>query len=356
MSRIAGYSNTPMRIFIHEYVSGGGLSGEPLPKRMAREGLLMLQAILEDFQALRHHQIRSTLDARLRTSVPAGLPATLVDRKRYAEVFALFLEWAEAVLLIAPETDGVLERLSAQVEGAGKSLLGSSSKGVAAAADKALTDSCFRASGVPTARTRVVCFDNETTRLIADFGYPAVVKPVDGAGGEGISVLRRPSQISAALRRLESATRCQTFLLQEYVVGIPASLSCLSDGARILPLTLNTQYIHTGNGVNYGGGTIHIDHRSRSAAFGMVKKLHRGLPGLRGYFGVDLVLTRSGPVFIEVNPRLTTSYIGLRRAFSVNLAEAILTSAMGQLPTLPKPRGSVRFFVHRNRRSNREKG
>lgn len=316
----------------------------------------MLQAILEDFQALRHHQIRSTLDARLRTSVPADLPVTIVDRKRYAEVFALFLEWAEAVLLIAPETDGVLERLSAQVEGAGKYLLGSSSKGVAAAADKAVTDSCFRAGGVPTARTHVGCLDNEPSRLIADFGYPAVIKPIDGAGGEGISVVRRPSQIAAALRRLERATRRQTFLLQEYIVGIPASLSCLSDGTRVLPLTLNTQFIHAGTGITYRGGTVHIDHWSRSAAFGIVKNIHRALPGLRGYFGVDLVLTRSEPVFIEVNPRLTTSYIGLRRAFSVNLAEAILTTAMGQLPTLPTPRGSVRFFVHRRRLSNREKG
>ncbi|MEE9138739.1 MAG: ATP-dependent carboxylate-amine ligase, partial [candidate division NC10 bacterium] len=87
-----------MRIFIYEYVSGGGLSGEPLPARMAREGLLMLQAILEDFLFLRRHEIRSTIDARLRTAVPTHLPVTLVDQKRHADVFAAFLDWAEAVL------------------------------------------------------------------------------------------------------------------------------------------------------------------------------------------------------------------------------------------------------------------
>jgi len=345
-----------MRIFIHEYVSGGGLSGEPLPKRMAHEGLLMLQAILADFQRSRRHHIRSTLDARLRTTVPADLPMTIVDRKRYAEVFAAFLDWAEAVLLIAPETNGVLEGLSADVEDAGKYLLGSSSKGVAAGADKATTDSCFRASGLPTVRTRTIRFDDEPSRHVGRFGFPAVVKPVDGAGGEGTSMIYRPAQISAALRRLRRATGHESFLLQEYVAGIPASLCCLSDGVRVLPLTLNTQYLQTDNGVSYQGGTVHIAHPSRSEAFGMVTDLTRTLPGLRGYFGVDLVLTRSGPVFIEVNPRLTTSYIGLRRAFSANLAEAILTSALGQLPTLPTPRGPVRFFVNRRQRPSRKKG
>ncbi len=338
-----------MRIFLHEYVSGGGLSGEPLPKRMAHEGLLMLHAVLEDFQALRRYRIRSTIDARLRSSVSAGLPVTIVDRKRYSEVFDAYLEWAEAVLLIAPETDGVLARLSARVERAGKRLLGSTSNAVAVAADKGTTDSRFRASGIPTARTRVIRFDDEPARHVVTFGFPAVVKPVDGAGGEGTFVLQRPVEVSAALKRLQQTTRRHTFLLQEYIAGIPASLCCLSDGLRVLPLTLNTQYIDTANGFKYRGGSVHIVHPHRFSAFEMVKDLHQTLPGLRGYFGVDLVLTRSGPVFIEVNPRLTTSYIGLRRAFSANLAKAILTSAVGRLPKLPTPRGPVRFFVDRMR-------
>lgn len=343
-----------MRIFIHECVSGGGFTGRPLPASMASEGLLMLRAILEDFQALGGHELRSTLDARI--PAPTGLPLTIVDRGRYDEVYAALLDWADAVLLIAPETDGVLERLSAQAEAAGKHLLGSSSKAVAMAGDKATTHSRFAALGLPTPRTRVIRWCNDPIRQLRTFGYPAVVKPVDGAGSLGISIIRRPAEIPPALRRLRRTTRRQTFLIQEYVAGTPASLSCLSDGARVLPLTLNTQYIRTGISLSYRGGTVHIDHPSRSAAFELAHYLQQAFPGLRGYFGVDLVLTRSGPVFIEVNPRLTTSYIGLRRAFSVNLAGAILRSALGQLPRLLKLKGPVRFFVGRGPGTGRERG
>jgi predicted ATP-grasp superfamily ATP-dependent carboligase len=54
--------------------------------------------------------------------------------------------------------------------------------------------------------------------------------------------------------------------------------------------------------------------------------------------GVDLVLGRdprgSEDVVIEVNPRLTTSYVGLRAAARSNLAEAMWLISQGQAPTV----------------------
>ena len=45
--------------------------------------------------------------------------------------------------------------------------------------------------------------------------------------------------------------------------------------------------------------------------------------GLKGYVGVDLVLSDERVFVIEVNSRLTTSYIGLRNVSKINLAEAV---------------------------------
>ena len=44
----------------------------------------------------------------------------------------------------------------------------------------------------------------------------------------------------------------------------------------------------------------------------MARRTCRGLPGLKGYVGVDVVLTDTDAFVIEVNPRLTTSYLGVR--------------------------------------------
>ena len=60
------------------------------------------------------------------------------------------------------------------------------------------------------------------------------------------------------------------------------------------------------------------------------------IPGLAGYVGVDLVLgdTEADDVAIEVNPRLTTSYVGLRQRTRTNLARVWLNLRAGR-PTEP---------------------
>jgi predicted ATP-grasp superfamily ATP-dependent carboligase len=60
------------------------------------------------------------------------------------------------------------------------------------------------------------------------------------------------------------------------------------------------------------------------------------VPGLRGFVGVDVVVgddpDGGGDAVIEINPRLTTSYAGLRQVARFNLAAALLAVAEGGDP------------------------
>jgi predicted ATP-grasp superfamily ATP-dependent carboligase len=67
------------------------------------------------------------------------------------------------------------------------------------------------------------------------------------------------------------------------------------------------------------------------------------IPGLRGYVGVDLVLSDTDAVLIEINPRLTTAYVGLRRALEQNVAALIVDACAGSLPAPPRRCRHVRF-------------
>jgi hypothetical protein len=68
------------------------------------------------------------------------------------------------------------------------------------------------------------------------------------------------------------------------------------------------------------------------------------LPGLQGYVGVDLVLSGSDAWLIEINPRLTTSYIGLRQLIQLNLAQAIWNACRnGVLPEDVSLEGQTAF-------------
>jgi len=65
---------------------------------------------------------------------------------------------------------------------------------------------------------------------------------------------------------------------------------------------------------------------------------------LRGYVGVDVILTQDEALLIEINPRLTTSYIGLRQVIDLNLAQAIWGARFrGTLPSQVRLSGQVSF-------------
>src|SRR5260221_96820 len=64
------------------------------------------------------------------------------------------LRRADAALVIAPETGGVLERLSRAVEEEGRVLLGSSSRVARLAGDKLATARPLPAAGIPQPATR----------------------------------------------------------------------------------------------------------------------------------------------------------------------------------------------------------
>jgi predicted ATP-grasp superfamily ATP-dependent carboligase len=94
----------------------------------------------------------------------------------------------------------------------------------------------------------------------------------------------------------------------------------------------------------YNGGQVPFDSRLKSEAFVAAETVAKSFHGLRGYVGVDLVLTEKGPVVIEVNPRLTTSYVGLRKIAGFNLAQAIINAVFEhELPANNQSRGYAVF-------------
>ena len=60
-------------------------------------------------------------------------------------------------------------------------------------------------------------------------------------------------------------------------------------------------------------------------------------PGLDGFIGIDVILTEEGPVVVEINPRVTTAYAGLRQALGLNPATLLpaLAAGTGEAPLHP---------------------
>ncbi|GFP26026.1 tyramine---L-glutamate ligase, partial [Candidatus Hakubella thermalkaliphila] len=123
-------------------------------------------------------------------------------------------------------------------------------------------------------------------------------------------------------------------------------VSLLCDGREVLPLSLNHQEMKIGLQLQYLGGTVPLEHPLAERAFGHARRACSLIPGLRGYVGMDFVLTDKEAFLVEINPRLTTSYLALRRLTNLNLAGAILGAVcLGRLPQKINLRGSASFSV-----------
>jgi predicted ATP-grasp superfamily ATP-dependent carboligase len=93
---------------------------------------------------------------------------------------------------------------------------------------------------------------------------------------------------------------------------------------------------------HYLGGSTPISQPFASRARQIAEQAIAAVSGLQGYFGVDVVLGEQD-VAIEINPRLTTSYIGLRQLAKGNLAEALLQIVRGETADLQWRDETVHF-------------
>ena len=317
---------------------------------MAREALGMLWAVLADFRAWGRAHTLTTLDRRLEGWCPELLQAQLpagevltISPQDHPAAFADMLARCDAALLIAPETGGLLARLSRQAQQAGVLLLGSHPEAIAVAGDKWACDWRLRRAGLllpDTLKTGLGQIREEAQVL----GYPLVVKPLDGVGCEGVYKVSRRADWGTILPRLRLERGREEILLQTYLEGVHASVSLLVAAHGSLPLSLNGQDVGTGMAFDYRGGVTPLNHPAAQQAFDSAQAAVRQLPGLRGYVGVDMVLAQEQAWIIEVNPRITTAYIGLRRAIQLNLAQAIWEAcANNVLPAVVHLSGRATF-------------
>lgn len=334
-----------MRILVYEFASGGGLAGRDVPASLVREGSAMRAALVSDLSAIGTHEIVTTADARCAGDLPRGVELVTLpsgDHERNAILDSLIAD-VDAVWLIAPETGGCLEQLAMQVARHGPTLFGPGAAAIAAASNKARLARRLGEVGIRHPQTRTAAASSRAEAVARDIGYPVVVKPICGAGSCGVCVAHDVLDLRRAVDAARDAGGRDDVLVQEYVQGAAASVSLLANGREVVPLTVNAQTIGSAPSFEYLGGETPFEHPLAPLAVAAALDTCRAVAGLRGFVGVDVVLTETDAVVIELNPRLTTAYLGVRAAIDENVAALALAAAGGALPAQPRPRRQVRF-------------
>src|SRR5262245_6705904 len=333
-----------MRVFVYEHLCAGGLAGQAGAEALRAEGWAMLAAVAADFGRLAGVQTLTLLDA----SWGRGLPGTTCRRARAGgreDAFAELAARADGTLVIAPESDGALLALCRRVEEVGGRLLGPSPAAVRRAGDKWELNKHLRDRGVPTPG----CVRYRAGRAVPAALLPAVLKPRDGAGSQATFLVPAPDALADCLRQGYAARPGAEFLLQRHVPGKAASVAFLVGPRSCLPLPPAAQHLSADGRFRYLGGRVPLQGGLAGRAARLGRRAVAAVEGLCGFVGVDLVLGAapdgSQDWVIEVNPRLTTSYVGLRRLTAANLMQALLQVVRGQAtPGPPWNPGEVRFW------------
>ena len=309
-----------MRIFVYEWTA----CARDAPACLRREGWAMLGAILEDFH--RSGQVETvTLAHQQFPHDPPGLVRRVGGPAEEEQQFCDLARKADATLVIAPETSAILQVRCAWVEREGGRLLGPGAQARALTTSKRQLAALWQAGGIPTPRP----LDRGTPHQ-----FPLVVKPDDGAGSQATFVVADAAQLTKAFEQAALEGQSENLITQPFVPGQAASVAFLMGPKTCVALVPAAQHLSADNRLRYLGGSLPLGPGLAKRAVDLGRRAVHSCPGLCGYVGVDLVLggadDGSQDFAIEINARVTTSYIGLRRLTHDNLALALLRVALGE--------------------------
>ena len=315
-----------MRVFVYEFVTGGGWQssfGDLPPASLWAEGKAMAQAVCDDFA-------RAGVEPVALREVRRGS-----ERDAFCELAAV----ADWTLVIAPEVEGILLDRCQGVLQCGGRLLSPGPAIVALASSKQDTAEHLVQHHVPVPPGRLL----HGEAAIPGALLPAVLKPNDGCGSQGVRRIDGPADFRGL--SIDKPHR-----LEQYVPGVPASVAVLCGPDLVVPLPACEQRLADDGRFTYLGGRTPLPRRHDDRARRLALAAATALPAPLGYLGVDLVLGDdphgADDYVIEINPRLTTSYVGLRVACRGNLAAAMLAVAEGRQPSLSWHERPVEFSAN----------
>lgn len=287
-----------MKAFLAEYASLGGDPG------VAAEGAAMRDVLKASLEAIGYEVVMpasADLGSEIRRLAPG----------------------CDAGLVIAP--DHLLAGFTLALEEVCHNI-GCGAMNVAVAANKQRSSAILARHGVPVPAERT-----EGRR---------VIKPVRGCGANGV--------------RLSDGPEGEGEFGQEYIEGEHLSVSLVGSrvvgdacefwsGAPPLVLALNRQLIEVDpeGRFHYRGGETPVDHPRRDECVAVAQKAVQVL-GCQGYAGVDIVLA-DRPYVVDVNPRVTTSVVGIAAVMQEEIADVLVRASKGEGPAEVHLSGRVRY-------------
>ncbi len=232
-------------------------------------------------------------------------------------------------LALALSENGVLEKYGVQ-------LIGAKLSAIKAAEDRLLFRETMKKAGIPVPRGGAAYSLAEAEALIAETGYPVLVRASFAMGGTGASWVYEPSELKEAVRKATSESPIGQAWLEESVQGWKEyELEVMRDKADNFVVVcsienLDAMGVHTGDSITVAPAQTLTDREYqilRDLAHRVLSAVGVETGGSNVQFGVDPKTGRV--VVIEMNPRVSRSSALASKATGFPIAKLAALVAVG---------------------------
>ena len=215
---------------------------------------------------------------------------------------------------IAPETENKLIELI-KLNKFKKKMLSNELNAIKISSSKYKTYKFLQKNSIPTLKT----FNAKKNDLKITKNW--VAKPDDGAGCEENYIFSNKKNLFNFLNLHKN------FIAQPLVKGVSYSANVIPIKNKVFILNFNKQEISYKKGKMVFKGTKFI----KKVPFEIkikknIKNIYKNLSGLNSFFGIDFIISNKKIFFLDINPRITTSYKNINKNLKINAAKKILNT------------------------------
>jgi predicted ATP-grasp superfamily ATP-dependent carboligase len=319
-----------MKLLLYEWCCSGGLSGAEASADLAgiiAEGRAMLEALAADASRDQSLDVTVLVDNAQQLALPDAARVQSVPAGGEIDVLVAAAREADWTVIVAPETDGILRARIASVRAGGGRVLAPADAFLTIASDKQATVNALAAAGVPVPAGRALA---ASEAMPDGFHMPAVRKLRDGVGCDGFALIAS----SCDAGPVPMPTR-----LEAFAAGTPVGVSCICGPGEIETLPAMRQRFTAAGPLRYLGSEPLDSHAAADRATRLARRAVAAVAHAAGgsepvgWVGVDMILGvrddgRADRV-LEVNPRLTTSFVWLAAGSPRSLVRTMLDVAAG---------------------------
>lgn len=225
--------------------------------------------------------------------------------------------------------DGTLARYGVQ-------LIGASLEAINKAEDRAKFKLAMQRIGLELPKSGIASTIEQARALVAELGYPSVIRPSFTLGGTGGGIARNDDDFEVMAARALAASPVSSILIDESLLGWKEfELEVVRDRADNCIVVCSIENmdpmgIHTGDSITVAPVQTLTDkeyQRMRDAAFAIVREIGVDTGGSNVQFAVDPDDGRM--VVIEMNPRVSRSSALASKATGYPIAKVAAKLALG---------------------------